>query len=323
MAGRAPLSWGLIGGSRIAAAAIIPGLRAAGERVQAVATRDPARARTFAQTHGIAAAHESYDALLDDPAITAVYISLTNDAHAHWAEQALRSGRHVLCEKPLAMTPAEVTRLRAAEDAGGARLMEAFCHLYHPANVALREAIASGALGTLDAGHLTFCNPLDLAGDFRARPDLGGGAAYDLGGYWLSLMARLCGGMPDVLAADHLMDGAVDLGFAALARAGEMRLSVQASFAGAKRQGLVLIGERGIAEIDWPISHKDKPVRLTLGGTTETYAPMDPYAAMIDHFCGAIASGAPFLFDSAASLALSEQIERLLPAALKEARAPC
>ena len=147
------LRWGILSTADIARKKVIPGLLKA-ERceVVAIASRDAAQARLVADELGIPTAHGSYEALLADPDVDAVYIPLPNHLHAEWTIAAARAGKHILCEKPLTLTAADAERVVDACAAEGVRLMEAFMYRLHPSWVAVREIVASGRIGRLSDG---------------------------------------------------------------------------------------------------------------------------------------------------------------------------
>lgn len=200
--GRSPLRIGVLGAARIAPMALIRPARAVPEAtVAAVAARDPARARAFAQKHGIPRVHESYEALLADPEVDAIYNPLPNSLHAVWTIRALEAGKHVICEKPFAANAAEAETMAAAATRTGHVLMEAFHYRYHPLFARLLAILDSGEIG--ESRHLEahFCIPLILPGDIRYRRDLAGGALMDTGCYTVSLLRHLARAEPEVVRA--------------------------------------------------------------------------------------------------------------------------
>ena len=177
-----PVAWGVLGAARIAAAKTIPAMLASSWcEAKAIAARDLPRAKAIAVQFGIPKAYGSYEALLDDPTIEAVYIALPNHLHVMWALAAARKGKHVLCEKPMAMTAAEARELHAAPR--DVKISEAFMVRQQPRWEALRELLSAGTYGkpmTVQSLLSFFMNNPD---DFRNRPQFGGGALYDLGCY--------------------------------------------------------------------------------------------------------------------------------------------
>jgi predicted dehydrogenase len=160
--------------------------------VVAVAARDRYRAEKFATKHGIPRVLESYEALIADPDIDAIYNPLPNGLHAEWTTRALAAGKHVLCEKPLTANTAEAETVAAAAASSGLVVMEAFHYRYHPLAARMRTLVESGELGTLQHVEAALCFPLPKFSDIRYQYDLGGGATMDVGSYTVHL-TRLLG----------------------------------------------------------------------------------------------------------------------------------
>lgn len=182
-----PLRIGMLGAARIAPMALVrPARRVPGVEVAAVAARHPERARRFAARHGIPRVHDSYDALVEDPALDAVYVPLPNGLHATWTLRALAAGKHVLCEKPFTSNAAEAETLARAAAASDRVVMEAFHWRYHPLAERM-VARARDGLGPIRRVETAMCIPLPIPGDIRYRLDLAGGAT---GRITCSLLSR-------------------------------------------------------------------------------------------------------------------------------------
>ena len=198
----ARLRIGILGAASIAPMALIRPARQVPEVcIEAVAARDPVRAQKFAAKHGIPRVHESYDALLKDPEIDAVYNPLPNGLHCEWSVRALEAGKHVLCEKPLAANAEEAERMADAAEREGRVLAEAFHWRYHPLSVRAREIALSGRLGKIRHVEATLCIPLPFPNDIRYRFDLAGGATMDTGCYAINIVRTLAGAEPRVVSA--------------------------------------------------------------------------------------------------------------------------
>lgn len=180
-----PLRIGILGVARISGEAIILPAQALGHRLVAVASRDPARARFFADLCGVERVHPDYDALLADPDIDVVYLPLPTALHTRWALAAIAAGKHVLCEKPLAMTAAQAQAVRAAADAAGVRAHEAYHHLCHPLYDRIRALLDGGSLGPIRRVEARLRMRPPAPDDPRWSAGLGGGALLDLGCYGL------------------------------------------------------------------------------------------------------------------------------------------
>ena len=192
----------------------------ASDRVEiaAVASRDQERADAYARAHGIARAYGSYDALLADPELEAIYISLPNSLHVDWSVRALDAGKHVLCEKPLSRREADVERAFDAADRAGRLLSEAFMWRHNPQTAKLQELVGSGAIGEIRQIRAAFSFTLTDERNIRLRADVEGGALMDVGCYCVS-GARLLAGEPDAVFGMQLIgQTGVDVRFAGVLR---------------------------------------------------------------------------------------------------------
>lgn len=204
--------WGVISTAKIGAKAVNPAIQASSNgKLVAVASRDEARAEAFAEEHGIPNAYGSYQALLDDADIDAVYNPLPNSLHKEWTIRAAERGKHILCEKPLALNAAECREMEAAASANGVKLMEAFMYRFHPRTERVFEMMRSEAAGDLKQIRSTFTFLLDRPGDIRWDASLGGGALMDLGCYCVNVSRTLAGCEPvEVRAMANFADSGVD-----------------------------------------------------------------------------------------------------------------
>lgn len=193
---------GILGAARIAPRAIIePARIVPGVEIAAVAARDPARARDFAGKYGVPQVHETYDALIEDAGINAIYNPLPNSLHAEWTVRALKAGKHVLCEKPLAANAEEATHMAAVARDSGLILVEAFHYRYHPLAARMKAIVDSAELGPIRHIESHFCVMNFARRDIRYRHDLAGGATMDLGCYSINLIRFLAGAEPAVTSA--------------------------------------------------------------------------------------------------------------------------
>jgi predicted dehydrogenase len=197
-----PLRIGVLGAARITPTALVkPASRMPEVEVVAVAARDETRAQKFAAKHGIATVHGSYEALLADPQVEAVYNPLPNGLHGRWTLAALAAGKHVLCEKPFTANAEEAEAVAAAADASGLVVMEAFHYRYHPLVERLLE-IVGDELGPLRRVETRMCIPLPMRNDIRYDLDLAGGALMDVGCYAIHQLRTLAGAEPEVVSAE-------------------------------------------------------------------------------------------------------------------------
>ncbi len=199
-----PLRIGILGAARIAPAALIkPAQRVSGVEVVAVAARNRSRAEAFAKKHGIATVHDSYQALIDDSQIDAIYNPLPNGLHGYWNQAAISAGKHVLSEKPFAANADEAKAVAARAAASSSLVvMEAFHYRYHPYITRVLEIIASGELGKIRRIETQMCIPLPKRSDIRYDINLAGGALMDVGCYAIHQARTLAGAEPEVVTAE-------------------------------------------------------------------------------------------------------------------------
>jgi predicted dehydrogenase len=202
MAIPSPLRIGVLGAAAIVPGAVTGPAKSVPEvQVVTIAARNPDRARSMAHKLGIPKVHDTYDGLLADPEVDAVYNPLPNGLHAEWTIKALRAGKHVLCEKPFAANAAQAEQMAAAARETGLVVSEAFAYRYHPLAATMKSIIASGALGQVRHIKAQFCFLLPDPGNIRYRYDLAGGSAMDAGCYPVSLVRFLAGAEPEVVSA--------------------------------------------------------------------------------------------------------------------------
>ena len=222
------IKWGILGTANIARYATIPGIKKAEHcELYAIAGRSLEKAQAFKEEYGFEKAYGSYDELLADKEVQAVYIPLPNNLHLPWVKAALKSGKHVLCEKPLALNADEAREMYACAKENGVYLMEAYAYLHSPYVQSLKDDIASGIIGEVDYIESAFITQ-GYKEDFRLHKEFGGGALYDLGCYCTTMILSLIDSDPDfVKAVAEFSDEAVDVNTAAIIR---FKNGVRASF---------------------------------------------------------------------------------------------
>jgi predicted dehydrogenase len=202
MSDKLPVHIGILGAAAIGPGGLIHPARSVPEaQIVGVAARDPERARAYAKKHHLARVFDSYDALLADPDIDAVYNPLPNSLHAEWTIRALKAGKHVLCEKPFSANAAEAERMAQAASDTGLVLSEAFHFRYHPLPTRVKEIIASGEIGAVRRIETSMCFPLPKPNDIRYQYNLAGGATMDAGSYAISMLRFLADAEPEVVSA--------------------------------------------------------------------------------------------------------------------------
>lgn len=197
-----PIRVGVLGAAAIVPSALLKPARSVPEaQIVAIAARDPRRAEVFARKQHISRVHRTYGDLLADPEIDAIYNPLPNSLHAEWTIRALRAGKHVLCEKPLASNAREAQEMAQVARETGLVLSEAFAYRYHPLTARVKEIISSGELGKIKHIEAQFCFLLPSPGNIRFKYDLAGGALMDCGCYPVSLIRHLAEAEPTVEGA--------------------------------------------------------------------------------------------------------------------------
>lgn len=292
------LRWGLLGTGRINRALIAPLRISPRNRLAAVASRDADRARAYAAEWGIPRWFGSYEALLADPEIDVAYISLPNSLHAEWTIKAAQAGKHVLCEKPLAVTVEEVDAVAAAARQAGVVAAEAFMYRHHPQTLKVQELIAGGAIGRLRLVRGGFTFPLTRPGDVRLDPALGGGSLWDVGCYPISFARAVIGAAPvEVFGWQVTGPTGVDLTFAGQLRfPGEVLAQVDSGFQSALRMVMEFVGDAGRITL----TNAFKPdasshLYLRRGDETETlrFPEQELYLGEVEDMADAILLGKP------------------------------
>jgi predicted dehydrogenase len=327
----APLRLGILSTADIARTKVVPAMQRADRcEVVAIASRDAARAGAVADELGIPNAHGSYEALLADPDVDAVYIPLPNHLHAEWTIAAARAGKHVLCEKPLALTADDAQRAIDVCQAEGVRVMEAFMYRLHPSWVAVRQLVAAGRIGRLLAVQSWFSYYNDDPRNIRNIREFGGGALYDIGCYSVNLSRMLFGGEPTRVRASSVLDptldptNGTDVLTSGILEFGEGVATFTCSTRAEDDQRVHVYGTKGRISIGIPFNiPPDLPteVYLTAGGDppvaprTEvlTFEPADPYTVETQLFAAAVLDDLPTPVppeDAVANLRVIEQILR-------------
>ncbi len=305
-----PVVWGVLGAARIATVRVIPGMKGSPLLdVRGIASRDVAKARAAVAELGLAKAYGSYEEMLADPEIEAVYNPLPNHLHVPWTVKAMEAGKHVLCEKPIALTATEARELVAARERTGRLVTEAFMVRFHPQWLRARQIVRDGGIGEVRsiATQFNYNNP-DPA-NIRNKADIGGGGLYDIGCYAV-LTARFVFGADPTRAVslidrdpttkiDRLTGGLVDFG-------GGRQLTFTVSTQTALSQRVQIFGTKGRIEIPVPfnpIPGKESTIvvddcRDLYGGgaRVETFAGCDQYGLQGEAFARAVRGVEPLAY---------------------------
>ena len=296
--------WGLLSTAHINTALLGPLRQAGRSHLAAVASRDHGKAAAYAVEHQIEMAYGSYEELLADPQIDAVYISLPNALHAEWTIKAAQAGKHVLCEKPLVVSLDEMNRVEQAASAAGVTVFEAFMYLHHPQTRQALDIVRSGRLGKLQTIHswFNFYLPPAQTQNVRLQAGLTGGAMWDVGVYPNSLAIVMAGsGAPvAVWARRETGESGVDVGMhAQLHFANGVVAQISSGFRTPFREAAYLVGDQGILNIVEPwkpgVKGTDSTMLLTsLDGASEMIVTpaADPYLCEVQAMEACILDGA-------------------------------
>jgi len=312
---REPVRWGILSTARINRS-VVPRLQESPEsEVVAVASRDPARAAAYAREWGIPHAHGSYEALLADPEVEAVYISLPNADHVPWSIRALEAGKHVLCEKPLSRRPDDVTRAFDAADRADRILVEAFMYRHHPQTARTVELLRAGAVGEIRLVRASFAFLLDGERNVRLRPELDGGALMDVGCYCVSGSRIAVGAEPlEASALQIVGPTGVDVRLAGtLVFPNDVLAQIDCGFDLVDRSGLEVTGTEGILRVAYPWTTEEVGIEVRRGRTLERVEVPSPdrYRLQGDNVSRAIRGLEPSLLGREDALAQARAIDAL------------
>lgn len=318
------IRWGVISTANIGVKAIIPAIQASHNgRLVAIGSRDLARAERVALRERGARAYGNYEGVLDDPNVDAVYIPLPNAQHLEWTLKALRAGKHVLCEKPLALTVDEARTMFDASQKSGRLLMEAFMYRLHPQIAWALDQVAAGRIGPVRLIRSAFVFDIRSNPDnIRLKSTLGGGSLMDVGVYPLNLSRTFFAHEPvrAVALTTEPKTAEVEQGISAVLDFGEGRRAViDSSFELPWRQFAEIIGERGRISIPYPFTTGKVETIARLDVNEESwerrFAPVDHFQLEIEHFADCILQETTPVLTREDSLGQAAAIEMLYAAA--------
>lgn len=292
------LGWGFLGTARINRALAPPLHASARNRLVAVGSRDREKAVVAARQWGAPRAVAGYEALLADPEVDVVYNSLPNALHAEWTVRACRAGKHVLCEKPLALSLEEVDGVAEAARATGVVVAEAFMYRHHPQTLEVKRLVESGELGALRVMRSAFTFTQARADDPRLDPHLGGGSLWDVGCYPVSFVRFLAGVEPiEAFGWEETGETGVDLGFSGLLRfPGGVLASFDCGFRAPYRAELEVVGSAALLRVMRPFKPGlGESLQLVRGDSVETIAVADQelYRGEVEDMADAVLEGRP------------------------------
>jgi len=313
------VNWGIVSTAHINRLFLAGARESDSLRILAVASRDQARADDYARDNGIERAHGSYEALLADPDVEAVYISLPNSMHIDWTVRALEAGKHVLCEKPLSRRAADVRHAFDVAERNGRLLMEAFMYRHNPQTRRLTELVAGGAVGRVRIIRAAFGFVARDPANVRLSAALDGGALMDVGCYCVSGSRLIAGGEPERVTGEQALGGdGVDVAFAGIMRfADDVTALFDAGLALASRDALEVVGDEGTLRLTDPWHCRAPGIDLIRDDHTERIAiePKNSYRLEAENMSAAIRGEAPLLLDRADAIGQAKAIEALYQAA--------
>jgi D-xylose 1-dehydrogenase (NADP+, D-xylono-1,5-lactone-forming) len=327
MAGNPTLRWGLLGTARINRA-VIPVIRQSSRcTLDAVASRTIERAREYAAQWNIPRAIGSYEALLDDSTIDAIYISIPNSLHAEWTIRALDRGKHVLCEKPLALSVMDVDEIASAARHAGRVAAEAFMYRHHPLTHAVQKTILDGSIGELRFIRGAFTFPLTRPTDVRFDRALGGGSLWDVGCYPVSYTCLLAGDAPaDVFGWQERSETGIDTAFAGMLRfSNGLMAQFDCGFRAVFRAEMEIVGTIGALRVDRAFrTGPDSRLLLTRADHTEAvpFENEGPYDGEIRDMAAAALDGRAPQVTLAESRRTVETLTRLYASATGKPASP-
>jgi len=305
---RRPVRWGMLGTGKITRKLLAGAAGTTTADVAAVGSRDGDHAAAFAAANGIARAHGSYEALLADPEVDAVYISLPNGLHHGWTMHALAAGKHVLCEKPYTRHPKEVDEAFDAAEAAGLVLSEAFMWRHHPQVGVLRSMVAE--VGPLQLIRATFSFVLEDESNVRVQADLDGGSLMDVGCYCISGARLLAGEEPsEVMGIAALDETGVDRRFTGILRFPSGPIAEFSSGFTSDHRGLEAIGRDGSVRATDPWN--SSPATIWRDSIETVFEPTDPYTLELEDMAAAIRGERPALLGRTDALGQARVIEAL------------
>ena len=313
-----PLRFGILSTAKINLK-FLAGVRESSEvEVVAVASRSRETAEHYAREHAIDRAHGSYEGLLADPDVEAVYIPLPNSLHIEWTIRALEAGKHVLCEKPLSRRADEVISAFDVAERNGRLLTEGFMYRHHPQMQRVKQLLADGAVGELRLVRATFSFPPPAPDNVRLSKQLDGGALMDVGCYCVS-GARLLAGEPTTVTAQQTLGGdGVDIGFVGtMACAKDVLVHFDAGMSFAARDELEAVGDAGSLFLDDPWHSMDPVIELRRDSGTERIEAdrANPYRLEAENLAAAVRGEKPLLLGREDAVGQARCIEALYEAA--------
>lgn len=313
------IRWGVLSTAKCAKERLVPAMLAAkNSDLLGIASRDEKKAKAFADNFNIPRTYESYDALLKDHDIDAVYIPLPNHMHLEWTIRAAEAGKHILCEKPAALNEQEVRQMIDACRKHGVLFMEAFAFRCHPKWHQLKDNLESNLIGEIQSIQAHYSILVENQDNIRLDPEKGGGALYDVGSYCVNSIRYIMDDEPiSVYAKSRFADNGVDLSTAATLEFTEGRLAqFVCSIDSVHKQFIEITGNKGAIKINYPFRHPTITIQKNDKEETEVYdLQHEQYTEQVEHFCDCVLTGQSLWYDDDESIANMKVIDAIYQSA--------
>lgn len=286
------IKWGVLGYARIARLSVIPAIvKAKNSEFYAIASRDEEKLQACQKEFGCPKAYTSYEVLLDDPEVDAVYIPLPNHLHKEWTLKAAQKGKHVLCEKPIALNQQECLEMMEACEKYQVKFMEAFMYRYTARTRKVRELLDSGIIGEVRHVNSTFRFLLNREGDVRLKPEMGGGSLFDVGCYAINFIGMVTGRSPVSMSGECITREGVDVGFSAVLKYDNgLIATVNSGFDTHLLQYSIIAGTKGIMHV--PDTFSDTAGKITVvtaeGSQDVEVEASERYVLEVEDFADAV-----------------------------------
>lgn len=310
------IRWGILGYARIAKSSVIPAiLKAGNSELFAAASGDEAKRQECRESYPGVKVYSDYAAVIEDPDVDAVYIPLPNSMHKEWAMKAMERGKHVLCEKPIALTAADCLEMMEAAKKHGVLLMEAFMYRYTDRTRKVQQLLASGEIGEVKYIQSTFRFYLNRPNTIKVKQELGGGSLYDVGCYPVNFIGMIMGQLPESCVSEAVMENGVDMRFSAVLKyPNGVLAAINSGFDAFNQMNSEIIGTKGRIEV--PNTFAGDPGVITVttdAGTREvSVEASDRYTLEVADFADAILQGRQPLFSMEETYRNMQVIEMLL-----------
>ena len=310
------VKWGVLGYARIARLHTIPAIKMApNSEFYAIASRDEEKLKECKEEFGVTKTYTSYDELLDDPEVDAVYIPLPNSLHKKWTIKAANKGKHVLCEKPVSLNTQETIEMVETCEKNNVNFMEGFMYRFTDRTKKVQEVLDSGVIGDIKYVNSTFKFFLDREGTIKMKPELGGGSIYDVGCYPLNFVGMVVGKEPESVSAEYIYQDGVDVMFTGVLKYDNgIIATINSGFNAFGRMYSEIVGTKGAIEI--PDTFLDNAGYITVvtkeGKKEIPVEKCERYALEFEKFADAILNNRKPMLTTDESIRNMKIMDRLL-----------